>query len=74
MFDSGIVYLIRTGAIYAYANIRGGGEGGKEWARAGRGKNKQHSFDDFIAAAEFLIQNNYTSTSLLGAIGYSNGG
>lgn len=73
-FDPGIVYLIRTGGIYAFANIRGGGDKGIEWSKAGRGKNKQNSFDDFIAAAEYLVNNNYTTTAMLGTIGYSNGG
>lgn len=73
-FDPGVVYLIRTGGIYAFANIRGGGDKGIEWSKAGRGLNKQNSFDDFIAAAEFLIENNYTIPSMLGTVGYSNGG
>ena len=73
-FDPGIVYFIKQGGIYAFANIRGGGDKGIDWARKGRGIYKQNSFDDFIAAAEFLIKNNYTSAEKLAATGTSNGG
>lgn len=73
-FDPGIVYFIKQGGIYAFANIRGGGEKGKEWAHQGRGENKQKSFDDFINAAEYLIKNNYTNCRKLAATGASNGG
>ncbi len=73
-FDPGIVYFIKSGGIFAFANIRGGGDKGIKWAKAGKGKNKQKSFDDFIAAAEYLINNNYTSKDKLAATGASNGG
>ncbi len=73
-FDPGIVSFIKHGGIYAFANIRGGGDKGVAWARAGRGENKQNSFDDFIAAAEFLIAQKYTSRDKLAATGASNGG
>ncbi|WP_462317090.1 prolyl oligopeptidase family serine peptidase, partial [Marinilabilia sp.] len=73
-FNPGIVHFIENGGIYAYANIRGGGDKGYEWANAGRGANKQTSFDDFIAAAEYLISKDYTSSDLLAATGTSNGG
>ena len=73
-FDPGIVYFIKHGGIYAFANIRGGGDKGKEWSWQGRGLNKQNSFDDFISAAEFLIQNKYTSPDKLASTGSSNGG
>jgi len=73
-FDPGIVYFIKQGGVYAFANIRGGGDKGLNWALQGRGENKQKSFDDFIAAAEFLIQKNYTNSRKLAATGASNGG
>lgn len=73
-FDPGIVYFIKHGGIFAFANIRGGGDKGSDWANAGRGDDKQNSFDDFIAAAKYLIQNKYTSPEKLAATGASNGG
>jgi len=62
------------GGIYAVANLRGGGEFGEKWHRAGMLANKQNVFDDFIAAAEWLIQNRYTRPSRLSIMGTSNGG
>ncbi len=73
-FDPGIVNFIHHGGIFAFANIRGGGDKGAAWARAGRGLNIQNSFDDFIAAAEYLIREGYTNKNKLGATGASNGG
>lgn len=73
-FDPGIVHFLSEGGIYAFASIRGGGDKGKEWAYGGRGDQKQNSFDDFIAAAEYLIKNNYTSPGKLAITGGSNGG
>jgi prolyl oligopeptidase len=63
-----------SGGVFAFANLRGGGEFGEEWHRAGRLEKKQNVFDDFIAAAEWLIANHYTNPDRLAAMGGSNGG
>ncbi|HEX2911120.1 MAG TPA: prolyl oligopeptidase family serine peptidase [Chloroflexia bacterium] len=70
---SRLVWL-ENGGVYAVANLRGGNEYGEEWHQAGMLENKQNVFDDFIAAAEWLIANGYTNSSRLASNGGSNGG
>ena len=73
-FSTANTVWLENGGIYAVANLRGGGEYGKEWHNAGIKMKKQNVFDDFIAAAEYLIDENYTSSEKLAIRGGSNGG
>ncbi|MCP2727014.1 prolyl oligopeptidase family serine peptidase [Limnofasciculus baicalensis] len=70
---SNLVWM-EMGGVYAVPNLRGGGEYGEEWHQGGTKLNKQNVFDDFIAAAEWLIENKYTRTEKLAISGGSNGG
>jgi prolyl oligopeptidase len=74
MFSVSSLVWMEMGGVYAQANLRGGGEYGKPWHQAGTKLNKQNVFDDFIAAAEWLIETGATSTPKLAIAGRSNGG
>ncbi|WP_298900050.1 prolyl oligopeptidase family serine peptidase [uncultured Psychroserpens sp.] len=69
-----ILQWLDMGGIYAYANIRGGGEYGESWHQGGIKQHKQNAFDDFNSAAEWLIDNNYTSRKMIAANGISASG
>lgn len=73
-FDRFRTPFLEDGGIFVQANIRGGAEYGKAWNEDGRREHKQHTFDDFLAVAEGLIESGYTNAERLAALGRSNGG
>ncbi|MBS9387573.1 MAG: S9 family peptidase [Dolichospermum sp. WA123] len=73
-FSVSLLIWLEMGGVYAVPNLRGGGEYGEEWHQAGMKEKKQNVFDDFIAAAEWLISHNYTKPAKLAIGGGSNGG
>ncbi|MBI3460729.1 S9 family peptidase, partial [Candidatus Acetothermia bacterium] len=74
LFSPAYYWWIEHGGVLALANLRGGGEFGEKWHRAGMLDQKQNAFDDFTSAAEWLIHHKYTRPERLGIIGRSNGG
>jgi prolyl oligopeptidase len=73
-FRPEVIAFLERGGVFATANIRGGGEYGHTWHEAGMFEKKQNVFDDFIAAAEYLVREKYASPQTLGIVGGSNGG
>jgi prolyl oligopeptidase len=73
-FRTSNIIFLQQGGVFAVANLRGGGEYGEEWHKAGMQENKQNVFDDFIAAGEWLIDAGYTNKGKLAIAGGSNGG
>lgn len=73
-YDNGLIYFLNNGGVYAYAEIRGGGELGLNWHKQGKRLKKINTINDFVDAAEYLIKENYTSPSSLAITGGSQGG
>lgn len=73
-FSASLYAWLEAGGAYAVPNLRGGGEYGESWHQAGMGRRKQNVFDDFIAAAEYLVAEKYTAPDRLAILGGSNGG
>ena len=73
-YSAGILAWVEAGGVYAVAGLRGGGEEGEDWHRAGMLADKQNVFDDFHAAAEFLVDQGWTTSEQLSISGGSNGG
>jgi prolyl oligopeptidase len=73
-FNPAVLAWVERGGVFAYAHVRGGGEFGESWHNAGRKETKQHTIDDMIAAAQYLIDNRYTSPAHLAVRGTSAGG
>ena len=73
-FSADVAWWLEQGGVFAVANLRGGNEFGESWHRAGMLEHKQHVFDDFIAAASWLVEHRYTSPDRLAIRGASNGG
>lgn len=73
-YEAGLLYFLQKGGVFAYAEIRGGGDKGKKWHIDGKGLKKMNTFNDFIDAAEFLIKENYTNPNRLAITGGSQGG
>ena len=73
-YDTGLLHFLEKGGVYAYAQIRGGGEKGKNWHKEGKGLKKINSINDFVDAAEFLMSGKYTNPNKIAITGGSNGG
>lgn len=73
-YDTGLLYFLEKGGVYAFAEIRGGGEKGLKWHKDGKALKKMNSFNDFIDASEYLIKENYTCANKLAITGGSYGG
>lgn len=73
-YDTGLLHFLEKGGVYAYAQIRGGGEKGKNWHKEGKGLKKINSINDFVDAADFLMAEKYTNPNKIAITGGSNGG